>query len=168
MKKILLMLSIILCLPCSAEDILFLDKERDEKASAILDEYYLKRLNHMKPEEVYKEFNYTKSDVRAVFYDLNSDGIDEVIGYINSSAFQCVEGYQLFILKNEPEGYMNIVNVNFYPNLGVKIANSKTDNFFDIGIYFTKINLVEKPALRISKDYDEYAEIKYNKKYRQY
>jgi len=133
----LLMLFIILCLPCSAEDILYLDKERDEKASAILDEYYLKRLNHMKPEEVYKEFNYTKSDVRAIFYDLNSDGIDEVIGYINAPFSVCREGVWLYILKKKEAGYEDLSGLNFWPSLGIKVLPEKTGNFYNIKVFAT-------------------------------
>ena len=78
---------------------------------------------------------YKLEDVRAVFYDLNSDGISEVIGYINAPSSWCREGMALFILQKVNNSYNdNLGYFNFYPEKGIRILNTKTDGYYDFEI----------------------------------
>ena len=159
MKKfVLLILFIFWSLPCFADEILYLDKKWDKDASKILYEYVLKKVN-MTSEQAY--------DVRAVFYDLNSDGIVEVIGCIYAPYFICKEGLELFILQNNNDGYNSLGYFNFYPEKGIKIMDTKTDNYYDFERFLTKINLVgfNKP---LNYTYNSRIVAKYNKKYKLY
>ena len=77
---------IFLTLPCIAEEVIYLDEKWDKEASKILYEFALKKAK-MTPEQAYDAFGYKLENVKAVFFDLNSDGIKEVIGYINTLPF---------------------------------------------------------------------------------
>lgn len=154
-------------LPCIAEDVLYLDKKWDKDASKILYEYNLSELN-LTPEKVYEAFGYKLSDVRAVFYDLNSDGVDEVIGYINSSYETCAAGAAITILKKEKGFFSTLAKFHFYPHSGVSIIDSKNDGYFDLKMYYTKIQLEEKPKLRIVKIYNTLGLVRYDKILKQY
>ena len=168
MKKfILFILLTFLSLPCFAEEVIYINKKWDKEASKILYEYRLSELNFT-PEKAYEAFGYKLSDVRAIFYDLNSDGINEVIGYINVPSEVCVEGTALTILKKEKENFLLLANFNFYPDSGINILDSKTDGYFDIKTFFTKIQYNEKPKLHITRLYNSYGLAKYNKKLKRY
>ena len=124
-------------MPCLAEEVLYLDKKWDQEASRILYDYALKKVN-MSSKQAYEAFGYKLEDVRAVFYDLNSDGINEIIGYINAPYTCCVEGIRLFILKKKDNIYTSLTVVNFYPEKGITVLDSKTDGFYDLKIHLTK------------------------------
>ncbi len=133
-RIILLMLFIFLSLPCLAEDVIYLDKQSDKKASKILYEYALKEVN-MTPQKAYEAFGYRLSDVKAVFYDLNSDGVDEIIGYIAVPSSYCRDGAGLYILKKDNAKYINISMVNTHPWKGVWVLDSITNGFRNIRVY---------------------------------
>lgn len=150
MKRIIiLMLFIFLNLPCFAEDVIYLDKKSDKNASKILYEYALKEVN-MTPQKAYEAFGYRLSDVKAVFYDLNSDGVDEIVGYIDSVVYSCVEGTRLFILKKENNQLLGLSNLNFCPESGVYILDTKSNDFSDVKIFGFKIQLHDNPKLHIT------------------
>lgn len=136
-RIIILILFIFVTLPVFAEDVIYLDKKWDKEASRILYEYELKE-QKLTPNEAYKVFGYKQSDVRAVFYDLNSDGINEVIGYVYAPySFSC-DGWSLKILKKEINSYIDISGVNTQPAAGLYIYDTKTDGFKDIKVYPSK------------------------------
>ena len=168
MKKfILFILLTFLSVPCFAEDINYLNEKWDNEASKILYEYRLSELNFT-PEKIYEAFGYKLSDVRAIFYDLNSDGINEIIGYINSPSEACVEGTALTILKKEKEFFLPLANFNFYPDSGINILDSKTDGYSDLKTFFTKIHFDESPKLHIIRLYNSSGLAKYDKKLKRY
>lgn len=169
MKKfILLILFIFLTLPCFAEDVLYLDKKWDKEASIILYEYALKKVN-MTSKQALEAYGYKLEDVRAVFYDLNSDGISEVIGYINAPSSWCREGMALFILQKVNNSYNDDLGYfNFYPEKGIRILNTKTDGYYDFERYFTKINFLKDSNEPLTYTYNFHAVAKYNKKYKWY
>ena len=134
-KIIILMLFIFLILPCLAKDVLYLNKKWDKEASKILYEYELRELN-VTPEKAYELFGFKQSDARAVFYDLNSDGVNEVIGYIDTRYYYGVLGWSLFILRKNSNDYVNISSINFYPEKGLYIFNNKlTNGYYELGFY---------------------------------
>lgn len=144
MRKIILLILFIFCtLPIFAEKVIYLDKNSDKQASKLLYEYELKDLNTT-PEKANEVFGFSESDVRAVFYDLNSDGVNEIIGYINSNYYYGVLGWQLFILQKRNNEYVNISSVNFYPKAGLHILkDSKLFGYYALG-YYEGVNLVYK------------------------
>ncbi len=138
MRKLILLILFIFCtLPIFAEEIIYLDKSWDKQASKLLYEYELKDLNTT-PEKAFEIFGFKESDVRAVFYDLNSDGVNEIIGYINRSCFWSRDGMALFILKKENGNYENISWLNTEPSLGVYVYENKTFGFCDLKVFPTK------------------------------
>ena len=154
MKKfILLVLFIFLTLPCLAEEVLYLDKKWDQEASRILYDYALKKVN-MSSKQAYEAFGYKLEDVRAVFYDLNSDGINEVIGYINAPSSYSRDGANFYILQRKNTYYTDISLINAYPNNGIYILETKTNRYCDIGVIVTIQH--------------KYVVAKYNKQYYEY
>lgn len=169
MKKfILLILFIFLTLPCLAEDIFYLDKKWNKEASKILYDYALKKVN-MSSEQALEVFGYKLEDVRAVFYDLNSDGISEVIGYINVPSSWSREGMALFILQKVNKNYNDDLGYfNFYPEKGLRILDTKTDGYYDFERFFTKINFIKDSKEPLTYTYNFHSVAKYNKKYKRY
>ena len=94
------------------------------QASKILQEYLLKKTPNFN--QIYTNFP-LETSTHAVFFDLNDDGKDEVIGF--TDGFYCTIGYSLFILKKENDTYKDISMVNFCPIGGVEILNSKINGF---------------------------------------
>lgn len=135
-KIILLILFIFLTLPSFAEEVLYLDKKWNKVASNILYEYALKKAN-MTSEQAQEIFGYKLEDVRAVFYDLNSDGISEVIGYINAPSSYSRDGANFYILQRKNTYYTDISLINAYPNNGIHILETKTNSYYDIGVIVT-------------------------------
>ena len=153
MKKIvLIILFIFFSLPCLAKEVIYLDKKWDKEASKILYDYAVKLYNNT-PEKAYQNFGYRLSDVRAVFYDLNSDGIDEIIGYINVPSEYCSSGMKLYILKQNNK-YNDISSLHSFPDEGIYILNSKTNNYYDLKTCVTKEH--------------KFVTSKYNKQYYEY
>lgn len=135
-RVIILILFIFLILPALAEDVIYLDKKWDAEASRIMYEYELKEQNKT-PQEAYEAFGYKLSDVRAVFYDLNADGIDEVIGYIRSRGSWGQDGWWVQILKKENVVYEHFASFNTEPELGIYILDTKTSGFHDLKVFPT-------------------------------
>ena len=163
MKKfVLFLLFTFLSSPCFAEEIIYLDETSDKEASKILYEYCLSESN-LTPEKAYEFFGYKLSDARAVFYDLNSDGIDEIIGYISAPYFWCREGMSLFILQKNNNCYNDSLgSFNFYPENGVKILDTKTGGYYDFEMFFTRINFTEGSNKPLTYTYGSSAVVKYN------
>ncbi len=110
-----------------------LDKQNNLSAAEIL---YKTAVNSKPDKEVV-----SPEDVRAVFVDLNGDGVDEVAGYSRQADDLWIMGTQLFILEKRESGeYKNAgAAVNFFPRGGVKILRHKTNGYHDLkikSIYF--------------------------------
>ena len=105
-----------------------LDKQNNLSAAKIL---YKTAVNSKPDKEVV-----SPEDVRAVFVDLNGDGVDEVVGYSRQADDLWLMGTQLFILEKRDDGkYKNAgAAVNFFPRGGVKILPHKTNGYHDLKI----------------------------------
>lgn len=134
---IILILFIFMAMPSNAEDVIYLNKKWDKEASRLLYEFELKELS-LTPQKAKELFNFTGDDVRAVFYDLNSDGVSEIIGYINVSAFWSSDGMALIILKKENGNYKNISWLNTAPSMGIYVLDAKTSGFKNLKVFPTK------------------------------
>lgn len=169
MKKfVLFLLFTFLSLPCFAEETIYLDETWDKEASKILYEHCLAE-SDLTPEKAYEFFGYKLSDARAVFYDLNSDGINEIIGYINVPYFWCREGMALFVLQKNDNNYDNILNcINFYPENGVKILDTKTAGYYDFERFLTKINFTAGSNKPLTYTYGSSGIAKYNQESKYY
>ncbi len=130
MKKVILifvliMLSMFVCINKynSSQVIKTFQELNNPQASKILQEYLLKKTPN---------FNQIsnlplETCTHAVFFDLNDDGENEVIGF--TDAFYCATGYNLFILKKKNDVYDDISMVNFYPAGGIEIMGLKVNGF---------------------------------------
>lgn len=154
MKKIiLLILFIFLTLPCIAEEVIYLDKKWDKEALKILYEFVLDDIG-MSPQNAYNAFGYELSAVRATFYDLNSDGKNEIVGYINVSSSYCEDGADFYILKKNNNKYEDISSIHFLLSNGVQVYDSMTNGFYDIGVLVTKQH--KNVKAKYNKQYYEY------------
>lgn len=142
-------------MPVFAEEIIYLDKNRDKNASRILYEYELKEQN-LTPQKAYEIFGYKESDVRAVFCDLNSDGVNEVIGYIDASYSFCSDGWDLKILKLKKDGYEDISGVHTLTSLPIHVFDNKTSGFRDLKVYPTKNGIPRYAKFNFKQHYYEY------------
>ena len=134
-KFVILILFIFISLPCIANDVLYLNEKWDNAASKNLYEHELRELN-VTPEKAHELFGFKQSDVRAVFYDLNADGVNEVIGYVDTRYYYGVLGWSLFILRKNNNSYVNISSINFYPEKGLHIFKNKLINgYYELGFY---------------------------------
>ena len=140
-------------LPCNAEEIIYLHKKRDEKASRILYEYCLGLFDYT-PEQVYEIYGYKLFDVNAVFYDLNNDGVDEIIGYIEVPSSYSRDGANLYILKKDNNKYEDISGINFSPSSGVHVLDSSSNGYFDINVVVTM--QFKTVSAKYNKQYYEY------------
>lgn len=134
-KIIILILFIFISLPCIAKDVLYLNEKWNKEASKILYEHEL-REQRVTPEKACEIFGYKQSDVRAVFYDLNSDGVNEIIGYVDAPYYWSRDGMSLKILKKVNGRYENISMVNTAPSRGVYVFNElNTNGFYNLRVY---------------------------------
>ena len=110
------------------------------RASRILYKYLIEELNSSVIDEMknnYKEiedvFHVVPQRVNAFEYDLNDDGENEIIGFINSSAYWGTAGFQLFILKKRGNKYEEITEfLNFEPQINFYINPQKKNGFKNI------------------------------------
>ena len=126
--------------------------KNDNKAAGVL-------YNYLRDDELIKLYpdKCTKQNMFAFEYDLNDDGINEILGYPDCTFYQGSFGKTLFILKNENEDYITIWKDNFVP-IGIKISSKKTHNFSNIKI--TRAGLNFKTSIISDKE----CVIKYNGK----
>ena len=105
------------------------------QASKILQEYLLKKTPNFN--QIYTNFP-LETSTHAVFFDLNNDDENEVIGF--TDAFYSLTGYNLFILKNENDVYDDITYIlNFQPT-NIQIMKHKTNGFHDIKILTARLS----------------------------
>ena len=161
-KIIILMLFILLCLFKKADNKIDLFTTSNPQAAKLLYEFVLKDME-ISQEKAKEVFEYDKSDVYAIFYDLNSDGVNEIIGYIYSPYFYCLQGYELFILSKDNNLYKRISYVHFFPEGKLYILNSKTNEYHDLKLHHTKIKLKNTPKHFLETS-DAFSKIKYNSK----
>jgi len=71
--------------------------------------------------------------VSAFEIDLNDDGINEVIGFINSAYSLSVQGFNIYILQKSGDKYYDISgSLVFEPSFPLYILDKKTNGFQDI------------------------------------
>ena len=103
-----------------------MEKERNPEASIILAKYLMDKYPLLYAQEPIMD------DTNAVFYDLNDDGVEEIIGICHSDGGSA--GYSLHILKkNFGSGYKELAPfINFYAGSPIFVHKSKTNGFHDI------------------------------------
>ncbi len=114
------------------KDFILLDKAKcTDEASEILWRYILKST---KLTEKTAEFhNIYKKDCAAVFYDLDDDGVDEIIGTHHSSASRHPGSGILYILKKEKTGYDEIgYRILFSESSPIYVLEDKTKGFHNL------------------------------------
>ncbi len=161
-KIIILIFFIFITLPVFADKKIDIYSMSNPQAAKILYEFELKDMgiDRKKSKELY---NYDESDAYAIFYDLNSDGVDEIIGFIYSTYFYCVQGYELFILKRVNNEYERITYVHFFPEGDLHILDSKTAGYSDLKVHHTRIKSTSEPEFHIKLS-DAFSPVIYNDK----
>ncbi len=77
-----------------------------------------------------------KEDIAAMFYDLDNDGIPEILGTHYSSRFSGSGNFFMYILKKTPDGYIDLANTIYYNgDSKIKILDNMTNGYHDILIY---------------------------------
>ena len=111
----------------------FADYIRNPKAEKILYEYYLKN-DGVTKERAKNQFNISLDTTYAYEFDLNGDGVNEIIGFYASTLFLGTAGFSIYILKKTPKGYENIIGdaVNFEPQINVYVLKNRTNGYHDI------------------------------------
>lgn len=142
-------------LPCFAEKKIDLFSMSNPQASKILYEFELKDIN-ITPEKAYEVFGFKESDVYAFFYDLNSDGENEIIGYIYAPYSWCRDGWALKILKKEKNGYKEISMVKTSLDKGFYILDTKTAGFSDLRVFPGMEEVVRIAKYNSKRQYYEY------------
>ena len=129
---------------CLGVDVINLDKSVNPVAKEILYEYVLKEMN-LTPIEAEKDYSIALDVIFADFVDLNDDGVEEVVGFLNSFYHYGIIGENLFILsKTGTDEYKNVVYlVNFYPHK-IKVLNTKTNGYKDLEVTVRNLELFGK------------------------
>lgn len=110
-------------------------EEADEQASKILYEYVLQEQG-MPSAEIKSLAGIEPKSAKAYEVDLNDDGINEIIGFVNSTLYWGTAGYSLFILQKQPNGYKNIAYLlNFEPKKDFYILNTRTNGYRNIKLH---------------------------------
>lgn len=108
----------------------------EKNASRILSEYLISEIKKESPEiQKYatREHELSPETVNAFEYDLNSDGINEVIGIPPmNSYYGGVSSIQFFILQKQGEKYINLSELMYSYEDRVNILSSQTDGFYDM------------------------------------
>lgn len=86
---------------------------------------------------------------RAVEYDLNDDGENEIIGFVGAIVYDSQEGQQLFILhKNKDGKYEDLSQcINFEYGADIYILRNKDNNFHQIAIHSSSRRYDLRPFL---------------------
>ena len=121
------------------EDFILLGKARSSDAASqrlwkfILSETKLSERN-AELHNIYEE------DCRAVFYDLDDDGQQEIIGTHYATGARRLGYNIMYILKKDSSGvYQNIAyRIFFAPNSPIFVLKSKTKGFHDLRCYNSK------------------------------
>ena len=102
--------------------------------------------------------NIYEKDCKAVFYDLNDDGTDEIIGTHYATGSRNLGYNIMYILKKEKNGTYNDIGyrIFFAPNSPVFILKSKTKGFHDLRCFNSKTDL--DSIFVYSKDIGKYVE----------
>ena len=113
----------------------FAKGEADAEASKILYEYVLQEQG-MTSVEIKSFAGIEPQSAKAFEVDLNDDGINEIIGFVNSTLYWGTAGYSLFILQKQPNGYKNIAYLlNFEPQKDFYILNTGTNGYRNIKLH---------------------------------
>lgn len=111
-------------------------------ASKILYNYVLTDVD-MTPKEIEEIARITPERVNAFEYDLNSDGIKEVIGVVYSTYYYgSIDGYHLFVLQKQNETYKDVSSVSIEPIAGNLVILKKKKNGY-YKLFVTKRNVCE-------------------------
>ena len=108
----------------------------ESNASRILCEYLISEIKKESPEiqkYVTQEHELSPKTVNAFEYDLNSDGVNEIIGIPPlNSYYGGVSAIQFFILQKFDGKYTNISDLSYSYEDRVDIFSSKTDGYNDM------------------------------------
>ena len=90
----------------------------DSLSNPILEEYVQKYLEGF------------RGDVVSYYYDIDNDGVFEIIGIVKSNLFYNSQGYELVVLKNKDGSWHNI-NTDIYFDISKKIEiNGRTVSYY--------------------------------------
>ena len=149
--------------------------QRQAKASKILYEYILSDMNNLSLYN-YKQIDFTKNPeiaknrfdievnkVYAICIDLNDDGENEIIGYVDAFLYGGAERNEIFILQKKNDKYKNIVKypVYFFSNK-IIVISKKTNNYKDILLAIRDDNTKKNVLLNYYNKY-YYTDEDYNK-----
>ena len=123
----------------------FAKDEADAEASKILYEYVLQEQG-MTPVEIKLFAGIEPQSAKAFEVDLNEDGINEIIGFVNSTLYWGTAGYSLFILQKQSNGYKDISTLVFEPQEIVEIRSKKTNGYQDMKLTGSNGNNVQYVA----------------------
>ncbi len=80
-----------------------------------------------------EDFHLDMSKIWAFSYDLNGDGVDEVLGYYQNKLFCDTKGCQFFILKKQKDRYIDIYRNSIMAEKSrIIILKSKNNRFSNI------------------------------------
>lgn len=105
-----------------------------DKASQIFWHWLLKYVKlSPKNAALHNVFEY---DSAAVFFDLNDDGIDEIIGTHYASATSGNGDCLLYILKKDNSKYKKISSdIYFDPTISIYISPQKNNGYYDLQVF---------------------------------
>ena len=121
--------------PVIYKTVLFKNGEKD--ANKILYEFIKKTV----PSENLKFWEFSENSVCAYKIDLNSDGINEIVGYAKPTYFRgWNQGTDLFILKKNKNEYINLSTqiIQFYEYANLYVLKNKTKGYYDLKFYFAR------------------------------
>ena len=111
------------------------NKQNQPKASRILYKYILESEN-LTAKEAKKSNDITPNQVRAFEFDLNDDGVNEIIGTVNTVYYCGAIRNPIFILQNQNGKYENIIKYHIcYNSPKVHINKDKTNGYNDITLF---------------------------------
>lgn len=128
-------------------------KPNQLKAKKILKNYILNE--YKKDPELIKLANIKTYPVLAVEFDLNNDGINEIIGTHQSTFFSCSQGSLLYILqKDKNNNYTNIIKsaIYFEPINKTYILKNKNNNYNEIKMYFKSNHIHDYESFILTYD----------------
>ena len=121
MKRILIILAFLTYVNPVYSQTLNFTKNGNESSNEILKEYVLKKMPDF------------QGDVSSYFYDINDDGVKEIVGIIKTNLFYSLAGYKLVVLKNNNNVWNSFKNdIYFDINQNFEIKNKKITYYHSV------------------------------------
>ena len=151
--------------------------QRQQKASKILYGYILSDMNNLSLYN-YKHIDFTKNSeiakskfdidinkVYAIYFDLNDDGENEIIGYVDAFLYGGATRNQIFILQKINNAYINIVKYpKYFWSNKIIISSQKTNDYRNVILEIKDESINRNIKLNYHNKFyyspDEYKELK--------